>query len=371
MNNENNKLKKQISTLLNEVDGFKEKMLELTQRSDIQDSMNEMLSISLMHISLDEQMDKILTLILDIPWLSLDKKGCIFLTNQKGTGLDMIAHHNLGKNLLGLCKKIKFGQCLCGKAAESQQLIFRNCVDKDHDIRPEGMQPHGHYNMPIISNNKTLGVLNLYVKHGHKQTKIENDFLLATAKAMASIIERKKIEEKLYELSFIDELTSIPNRRHFMNYLSQVLSESAKFSHSLAVLFLDLDYFKVINDNHGHEIGDLILKDVAERIKKCLRDTDYVARLGGDEFIVIIERVSTNNQIKHLAGHIIETVSKPYSIKSKELNIGASIGISLFPTNGTDPSELLKKADVALYNAKDNRGNVIFYNNIENSFSKF
>jgi len=159
-------------------------MLGLQQRSDIQNTLNEMLNISLMKISLNEQMKRILLLVLDIPWRFLDKKGCVFLTDDSGEGLTMVAHHNLGESLLGLCDRIKFGQCLCGKAAIDQALVFRSCVDADHDICPEGMMPHGHYTMPIISEGITLGVLNLYVKHGHHQTKLEQDFLQASAKAL-------------------------------------------------------------------------------------------------------------------------------------------------------------------------------------------
>jgi len=359
MTEESHQLKQEISDLTQQVKAYEQRMVELQQRSDIQHSLNEMLNISLIQLSLNEQMEKILHLVLDIPWLALDKKGCVFLTDEHGDGLKMVAYLNLGESLLSMCDHIQFGQCLCGKAAQKQELIFRNCIDHDHDIMPEGMQPHGHYNMPIISNDKTLGVLNLYVKHGHNQTTLEREFLSASAKTMASIIERKKVEEQLHRLSYIDELTGIANRRQFMNHLDEVIEESQEHKRTFAVLFIDLDYFKAINDTYGHEYGDHILINATKRMQDCLRETDKVARLGGDEFVVILEMVSTPDKALEIANELIQSISQPYDIKNKALTIGTSIGVSLYPQHDTQAEGLLKKADSALYKAKEDRGKAI------------
>lgn len=336
-------------------------MVELTQRADIQDSLNEMLNISLLPISLEEQMEKILLVVLNIQWLTLEKKGCVFLTDETGNGLNMVAYHNLGDSLLTMCKHIQFGQCLCGMAAKEQTLVFRDCIDDDHTNRPEGMQPHGHYTVPIISKGKTLGVLNLYVKHGHQQTKLEQDFLQASSKAMASIVERKKVEEKLRWLSFFDELTGIPNRRQLMDILEEIIRESQTKNHKFAILFIDLDLFKEINDQHGHEVGDLVLIEASRRMQNCLRDTDTAARMGGDEFVVILEMISTADKAEGIANSLIKELSFPYQIKNKSLSIGASIGISIFPHHGKYAEELLKSADKALYQAKKSRGQAVVF----------
>jgi len=361
MSTENIKLNKKVAELTQKVAHYEISMFELKQRSDIQDTLNEMLNISLMPIALNEQMDRILLLVLNISWLALDKKGCVFLTDDSGAGLKMVAHHNLSKPLLSMCDHIQFGQCLCGKAAAQQTLLFRNCIDHDHDIRPEGMQPHGHYNMPIISDGHTLGVLNLYVNHGHIQSQLEQDFLMASSKAMASIIERKKIEEQLHRLSHTDELTGIANRRHFMNYLDDLIIESKQHSREFAVLFIDLDHFKTINDTYGHEYGDQILMAATQRMQSTLRETDLVARLGGDEFIIALEMISSADKAIEIAKELIQSISMPYEIKDKVLTIGASIGISNYPNHGTCTEALLKHADLALYQAKDNRGEAILY----------
>ena len=195
-------LKQQVAQLKKQIEANHRDMVELKQRGDIQDSLNEMLNISLLPISLQEQLEKILLVVLELQWLALEKKGCVFLTDETGRGLNMIAYHNLGDSLLSMCKHIKFGQCLCGIAAKEQKLTFRSCIDDDHSNRPEGMEPHGHYTVPMVSEGKTLGVLNLYVEHGHQQTRLEHDFLEATSKAMASIVERKKNRRKVAQVIF-------------------------------------------------------------------------------------------------------------------------------------------------------------------------
>lgn len=143
-------LQNKVTQLENEALSYQKAMDELHHRIDIQDATNEILNISLMPVSLEEQMESILLLVLNISWLALEGKGCIFLTDEQGQGLNMIAHHNLGQSLLTMCKQVPFGSCLCGKAAIDQTLIFRNCIDKDHHYHPEGMQPHGHYNSGLF-----------------------------------------------------------------------------------------------------------------------------------------------------------------------------------------------------------------------------
>jgi len=354
-------LQAENSELRQEIVSYQKKMDELKRRSDLQSATNEMLNISLLAISLEEQMEKVLLLVLNIPWLALKGKGSVFLTDEQGDGLDMIAHHNLGDSLINMCTKVNFGTCLCGIAAVEQTLVFRNCIDEDHHNHPEGMQPHGHYNMPIISKGKTLGVLNLYVKDGHKQDPLELDFLQACGKALAGMIERKLIEKELHRLSYMDELTGVANRRKFMEMISESLTLSKKVERSLAVLFLDLDFFKAINDTHGHEYGDLILIEVAQRMQSCIRNTDLVARLGGDEFVVLLEMVTSSEEAIEIAEKLIQVVSEPYQLKGKRLSIGVSIGISLYPDHDNCSIGLLKKADQALYGAKETRGNAVLY----------
>ncbi len=140
-------------------------------------------------------------MVLEIPWLALEKKGCIFLVKEHRKTLEMAVYHNLGKPLLTMCANVAFGRCLCGRAAQSQRLVFKDCVDADHENLPAGITPHGHYNVPIVSKGLTVGVLNLYVKHGHQPDSTEQQFLSMVGSALATIIDRNQTETRLQTLS--------------------------------------------------------------------------------------------------------------------------------------------------------------------------
>jgi len=357
MNPEINQLKQQVFLLEKQLRYHEHSMQELKQRSDIQNTLNEVLYISLMSISIEEQMEKILHIILDIEWLALEKKGCVFLTDDSGRALEMVAQYNLSDSLLTQCRHIKFGECLCGIAAQKKKVVFRNCVDRDHHIRPEGMKPHGHYNVPILFEGVVVGVLNLYVKHGHQSSQLELDFLHSCVASMASIIKRKQLEVQLHKLSYHDELTGLLNRRMFMNILDDRINEAEKSNLQFAILFIDLDRFKSVNDTYGHDYGDRLLVLVSKRMHECLHESDKIARLGGDEFIILLEEgADSDEHVLKVAKKLIHVLSQPYEIHGEIVSIGASIGISLYPHHDTHSEGLLKKADNALYQAKNTRG---------------
>lgn len=336
-------------------------VIELRRRGDIQEAQNQMLSISLLPISLKEQLHKILQLILNIPWLSVEKKGCFFLSNEIQNTLTMIAQYNLPDELFKQCATVPYGDCLCGKAAQSRQLIFKSHVDNDHEYSPEMELPHGHYILPIVSSGKTLGILNLYVKDGHCSDRLEQEFLYSSGRLLAGIIERKMLEQKLHRLSYHDDLTGLANRRHFMDYLAQTININQRVERCLAVLFLDLDYFKEVNDVYGHDYGDEVLIEVARRMENCIRQTDLLARLGGDEFIACINLLNDAKYSVSVAEKIQRVVNQPYYIKNAVITIGVSIGISIYPQHGSDAEILLKKADMALYASKEQRGSIGIY----------
>jgi diguanylate cyclase (GGDEF)-like protein len=190
---------------------------------------------------------------------------------------------------------------------------------------------------------------------------LEQEFLIACNHAIASMIVRKRIEERLNDLSYKDELTGVANRRLFMIQLNDIIKLSQQHNQEFAVLFIDLDYFKAVNDNHNHEYGDLILIEATKRMKLCLRETDLIARLGGDEFVAILDTITPTNKAIEIANKLIKSISVPYQIKGKTLSISASIGISLYPTHDKEAQGLLKKSDLALYQAKEQRGTAILY----------
>jgi len=167
------------------------------------------------------------------------------------------------------------------------------------------------------------------------------------------ITERTYAEEQIKHLAYHDALTNLPNRLLFKDRLTVALSHAQREHSRLAVLFLDLDRFKVINDSLGHNIGDQLLQAVAARVQACVRESDTVARLGGDEFTVLLPRLHQSDDAAPIAQKIIEAIRHPFHIEGREFFTTTSIGISLFPEDGTDAESLIKNADTAMYQAKE------------------
>ena len=178
------------------------------------------------------------------------------------------------------------------------------------------------------------------------------------------ITERKKAEDKLNYLAYYDNLTGLPNRCLLIDRLQQAMKEANRNEQLVAVLFIDIDHFKKINDSMGHETGDILLKESAQRLRNCVRESDTVARLGGDEFTLVLTYMKNINDVINIAEQILEGFSKPFHIKNKNLFITASIGITLYPLDDNGTDDLLRDADTAMYHAKENgRNNFQFYNN--------
>ncbi len=172
---------------------------------------------------------------------------------------------------------------------------------------------------------------------------------------LLDITERKNRENQIHQLAFYDSLTDLPNRRLLTERLKQSISIERRAKKQLAVMMMDLDKFKAVNDTFGHAAGDELLKQAAVRIKSHLRDNDTVARLGGDEFVVILADVHNQKDAKYVAHLLIKNLMQPFVLtQSDNVEIGASIGISFFPQDGEDGEVLMNKADIALYQAKRN-----------------
>ena len=167
------------------------------------------------------------------------------------------------------------------------------------------------------------------------------------------ITQRKNAESETWTEANFDHLTRLPNRRLFYDRLEQKLRQSQRDQTITALMFLDLDHFKDINDTLGHDFGDLLLRDAALRIKECVRDSDTLARLGGDEFTVILSELREGHDIGLVAAKIINVLSKPFLLAGQEVVLSVSIGIAIFPQDGATTSDLLKHADQALYVAKN------------------
>ncbi|CAK0743852.1 diguanylate cyclase [Gammaproteobacteria bacterium] len=177
-----------------------------------------------------------------------------------------------------------------------------------------------------------------------------------------AITEQKNAN--LYQLAHFDAMTGLPSRMLFQDRLIQACSHSLRKNNgvtpprtSVALLFLDLDRFKLVNDTFGHHIGDLLLKEVAQRLLSCVRMDDTVARLGGDEFTIILPRVKNTQDVAFVAQKIITAIAKPFNLCKHEIFVGVSVGIALFPSDDSEINNLIQKADTALYHAKGNGRN--------------
>jgi diguanylate cyclase (GGDEF)-like protein len=203
----------------------------------------------------------------------------------------------------------------------------------------------------ISKSNKTNFPVEMRMEFIENSEKSEHQLLAV----FSSITERKKLENELHQLAFFDKLTGLPNRRLFLDRLNQLIRFSHLNQQSFALFFMDLDNFKYINDSLGHEAGDKLLIQIAQKLKEIFRTSDMVARLGGDEFTIIIENTKEADKqgVTHLAEKLIQQLSNsPVIINGRQFTVNASIGIAKFPENGSDSDVLLRHADTAMYSAK-------------------
>jgi len=166
------------------------------------------------------------------------------------------------------------------------------------------------------------------------------------------ITAQKNAEKELRYLANYDHLTNLPNRSLLLERINHAMDYSARSSKSIALFFIDLDRFKQVNDSLGHDYGDILLKEITSRLKKALRVDDTVARLGGDEFVVLLESYRNNNQLTKIAQKLINVIGESIQLNGVSVNVGASIGIALYPDDAADSDQLLRHADVAMYHAK-------------------
>jgi diguanylate cyclase (GGDEF)-like protein/PAS domain S-box-containing protein len=167
------------------------------------------------------------------------------------------------------------------------------------------------------------------------------------------ITARKNAEASIKKLAYYDALTGLPNRSLFMNRLQQALAQAKRDERLMALLFIDLDKFKEVNDQYGHAFGDKLLNAVGLRLASCIRQNDTLARFGGDEFIMLLPGLSDTSAVKMVAEKILAIMAEPFCIDQRRFDVSSSIGIALYPQDGEDTDLLLKRADVAMYVAKD------------------
>ncbi|WP_182103491.1 bifunctional diguanylate cyclase/phosphodiesterase [Niallia taxi] len=258
----------------------------------------------------------------------------------------------------------------CGTAAYFKQRIIVSDIAVDplwEDYRDEALA-HGLkacWSTPVFDSfNNVIGCFAIY----HSKPNTPNPKyikLIEEATYLTSlVIQRSMAEEKIQHLAYHDELTGLPNRRFFEEKLKAAIADfqPANNNQHLALLFMDLDRFKFINDTLGHHVGDILLKQFAERLNKCIQKRETVSRQGGDEFTVLLRNV-TEEEVRKKAKKIIQILSSPFLIDGHEIFITPSIGIAMYPKDSENNVTLIRNADIAMYEAKkEGRNNYQFYN---------
>jgi diguanylate cyclase (GGDEF)-like protein/PAS domain S-box-containing protein len=203
----------------------------------------------------------------------------------------------------------------------------------------------------------------IYVSLTMSPIKNADGAIVGTSCIARDVTERTRMEETIKHQAQHDTLTDLPNRKLFMDFLALELAQARRNRKNLAVLFMDLDHFKQINDTLGHAAGDLLLQAVAQRLKRCVRESDTVARIGGDEFNVLMPDLAQSNDVGTVVGKIMGVFETPFLLDNLEVSATTSVGISMFPEDGTSCDDLVQKADGAMYVAKQSSGNSYqFYN---------
>jgi diguanylate cyclase (GGDEF)-like protein/PAS domain S-box-containing protein len=209
-------------------------------------------------------------------------------------------------------------------------------------------------------------------RDGHYVPVLSRGFILRDGAGKAvrlsgtntDLTERKQTERRIHELAYFDQLTGLPNRRFLIEELSQILARNGRAGRHGALLFLDLDNFKLLNDTMGHDVGDLLLREVARRLRRALREGDHLARLGGDEFVIVLENLGASAaeataEVQAVGRKVLEVLGEPFELAGRQCSSSPSIGATLFDGGPTDIDALLRQADLAMYRAKDEGRNTL------------
>ncbi|MDH5508372.1 MAG: sensor domain-containing diguanylate cyclase [Anaerolineae bacterium] len=204
--------------------------------------------------------------------------------------------------------------------------------------------------MPLISQDEIIGVLDISSRRLYTHSDLHR--METIANHVTATLKQKRAEENLQYLATHDRLTGLPNRTFFQEYFTRAIGLASRRQQILALLFVDLDGFKEINDEYGHLVGDEVLKVVAQRLRACMRQSDMIARLGGDEFLLSLEALPTKEAALPVCKKILTSIRKEITIEGQTMKVSASVGVSLFPEDGKEYEVLLRHADAAMYKAK-------------------
>jgi diguanylate cyclase (GGDEF)-like protein/PAS domain S-box-containing protein len=216
--------------------------------------------------------------------------------------------------------------------------------------------------VPIMGSAGPLGIIGAYSRQPRNFTPENVNFLQNLANTVGTAMDRKALEERFAYLAQFDSLTALPNRSLLLDRFTQTLTLAARNQWLVGILFVDLDRFKIVNDTRGHGVGDALLTHVAARLRECVRPGDTVGRLGGDEFAIVLCSLAKAADAGLVADKVVSALSRPFNLDEQDIYVSASVGIGIYPTDGTHADELLRNADTAMYRAKERGRNTFqFY----------
>ncbi|GGX80454.1 sensor domain-containing protein [Vogesella alkaliphila] len=299
----------------------------------------------------------------------------LFRKDSEGAELACVSGRSLPSNVVE--RLIHHEQVVLGKvfaAITQQENVPKHGLSDEYSgvIENIGSQPiwtdycklmashgvHACFAVAVRSADRSLlGLIVAHYRTPSKQQPHDRELMWVAAHLVHIAMERRQAEERLQDLAHYDSLTRLPNRALFHDRLHQAMTRLERSKGLVALMFIDLDRFKTINDTLGHDLGDQLLCDTAARLLACVRDVDTVARLGGDEFTIILEQISKAEDAAGIASKIIEMFAAPFHLGHQETFVTPSIGITIFPSDSDNSSHLIKYADTAMYRAKEDGGN--------------
>ena len=305
--------------------------------------------LSLEAHSMESFLEATLEIVCQLPWLNLESRGAVLLPNTMGAGLRIAAVKGVDRRLL-----VRLG--VLSSASDA--------VESDNQVLDEHIAP---YLIPITGGEDEIGQLVLFKREPESDAQMHDTFFCRVTDILSIGVLRRLAESETKYMAYYDTLTGLANRRLLLDRLNKDLIAAGRRKYFSAVLFLDLDNFKTLNDALGHSVGDMLLRQVAERLRQRVRGDDTVARLGGDEFVLLISQISVDResasfQALTLAEDVCTILAQPYDLDGHEHHLSASVGIVLFPNEDDSASDILRHADAAMYGAKnDGRNTARFY----------
>jgi two-component system cell cycle response regulator len=280
--------------------------------------------------------------------------GAIYIRADGHDELTLRAAHRLSDRISSGNGQVRVGEGVTGYVAQTGDAVRGNSGSDQLTLSPHEPKASEIISVPLRTTGGVLGVLNLYDRlDGQRYDDDDLETIQTFAGQAAVAMDNVLLHQEAQRLSITDGLTGLSNYRYFQQTLGREIERASRFGRTLALLMLDLDLFKQVNDTYGHQVGDAVLIEVADRVRAEVREVDVVARYGGEEFVVVLPETDLEGAA-HIAKRIWERVrNRPLHVQTPDLRLTVSIGVAVFPEHGDSPSTLVRAADGALYSAKN------------------